>query len=216
MRRLAFAASAEHGALVDDDLLAAEPLRELGYAVEPWIWDGARPATAGLEGVVIRSCWDYHQKPQAFRAWLESLAASGARVLNPARTALWNLDKSYLWEVASWGFPVPDTVWLEAGVPAELERVMTERDFRDAVIKPSISLGGFDTWRVSDLGLPRSQAKLDDLLRSRKMMLQVFVPEIASEGEVSVIFFGGKFSHAVLKHPGDGDFRGPTRARRPP
>jgi hypothetical protein len=38
-------------------------------------------------------------------------------------------------------------------------------------------------------------------------MIQPFVPEIATRGEWSLMFFEGRFSHAVLKRPADGDFR---------
>ena len=38
-------------------------------------------------------------------------------------------------------------------------------------------------------------------------MVQAFLPEVAIEGEWSLIFLGGKYSHAVLKLPAAGDFR---------
>ena len=38
-------------------------------------------------------------------------------------------------------------------------------------------------------------------------MVQKFMDSIVTEGEWSLIFFGGEFSHAVLKTPSSGDFR---------
>ena len=38
-------------------------------------------------------------------------------------------------------------------------------------------------------------------------MLQPFLPSVTEEGELSLIFFGGAFSHAIAKVPGAGDFR---------
>ena len=38
-------------------------------------------------------------------------------------------------------------------------------------------------------------------------MVQPFVPEIESDGEWSLQFFSGEFSHAVLKRASAGDFR---------
>ena len=38
-------------------------------------------------------------------------------------------------------------------------------------------------------------------------LVQPFVPELLSEGEWSLLFFGGRYSHAVLKRPARGDFR---------
>jgi hypothetical protein len=38
-------------------------------------------------------------------------------------------------------------------------------------------------------------------------LVQPFQPEIQSEGEWSLIYFDGEFSHAVLKRPAAGDYR---------
>jgi hypothetical protein len=38
-------------------------------------------------------------------------------------------------------------------------------------------------------------------------LIQKFIPEIRTNGEWSFIFFAGRFSHAVLKQPKEGDFR---------
>jgi glutathione synthase/RimK-type ligase-like ATP-grasp enzyme len=38
-------------------------------------------------------------------------------------------------------------------------------------------------------------------------MVQPYLPEIEQSGEVSMIFFGGRFSHAISKRPQPGDFR---------
>jgi glutathione synthase/RimK-type ligase-like ATP-grasp enzyme len=52
------------------------------------------------------------------------------------------------------------------------------------------------------------------------VMVQPFLPEI-QEGEWSLVFLGGEYSHAVVKRPADGDFRvqhdfGGTVERREP
>jgi glutathione synthase/RimK-type ligase-like ATP-grasp enzyme len=38
-------------------------------------------------------------------------------------------------------------------------------------------------------------------------MLQPFLPQIASEGEISFLFVDGQFSHALIKRPASGDYR---------
>jgi glutathione synthase/RimK-type ligase-like ATP-grasp enzyme len=50
------------------------------------------------------------------------------------------------------------------------------------------------------------EAKFRELVAARDVLVQGFVPEIA-EGEVSLVFLGGRFSHAVRKTPRKGDFR---------
>jgi glutathione synthase/RimK-type ligase-like ATP-grasp enzyme len=39
------------------------------------------------------------------------------------------------------------------------------------------------------------------------MMIQPYLPNIAEEGEYSLFYFGGVFSHAIIKRPAKGDFR---------
>ena len=58
------------------------------------------------------------------------------------------------------------------------------------VVKPAISGGAYGTVRLDG-----------DLL------VQDFVPEIATRGEWSLMFFDGAYSHAVLKRVAGGDFR---------
>jgi len=38
-------------------------------------------------------------------------------------------------------------------------------------------------------------------------LIQQFIPEIQSDGEISLVYIDGQFSHAVLKRPRAGDFR---------
>ena len=38
-------------------------------------------------------------------------------------------------------------------------------------------------------------------------MLQPYLPAIETEGETSLLYFGGRLSHAVNKRPANGDFR---------
>jgi hypothetical protein len=38
-------------------------------------------------------------------------------------------------------------------------------------------------------------------------IIQPYLPEIETQGETSLIYFGGRFSHAVGKVPQPGDFR---------
>ena len=38
-------------------------------------------------------------------------------------------------------------------------------------------------------------------------MVQAFLPSVTCEGEYSFLYFGGNFSHALVKRPKDGDYR---------
>lgn len=49
-------------------------------------------------------------------------------------------------------------------------------------------------------------ARIETGLNGREYMIQPFVREVL-DGETSLFFFDGRYSHAVLKKPRDGDFR---------
>ncbi|MGH8033408.1 MAG: hypothetical protein ACREO8_13875 [Luteimonas sp.] len=54
------------------------------------------------------------------------------------------------------------------------------------------------------VGFAQAVADLPDEL---DYLVQPFVPEILEQGEWSLMFFGGRYSHAVLKRPLAGDYR---------
>jgi glutathione synthase/RimK-type ligase-like ATP-grasp enzyme len=51
------------------------------------------------------------------------------------------------------------------------------------------------------------QRHLDRLLPAEDMLVQPFLPGVTDEGETSLVFVGGAFSHAARKRPAPGDFR---------
>ncbi len=80
-----------------------------------------------------------------------------------------------------------------------------------------VSLSAFDTFRASRRSAPSEEARFAALVAKKAVLVQKLVPEIA-HGEVSLVFLGGHFSHAVRKTPAPGDFRvhaehGGTRVR---
>ena len=49
--------------------------------------------------------------------------------------------------------------------------------------------------------------ELRAVFNQRPYLAQPFMPHIRSEGEYSLIYFHGRYSHAILKTPAPGDFR---------
>lgn len=198
-----------------DDQLAAVELRRLGFEVTPVVWDDPSVNARGLDAVVMRSCWDYHLKPERFAEWVESLDRAGVRVLNSSRVTRWNLDKRYLEDLASRGVAIPRTVWLERRLERRLEQgsrvdlaaLLREHEIQEAVIKPVISASAYRTWRMSAAEADQYQGALDEVLADRDVMVQEFIEEVTAQGEISFVFLGGEHSHTVLKRPKAGDFR---------
>ncbi|MGH7451608.1 MAG: ATP-grasp domain-containing protein, partial [bacterium] len=207
MKRVAFVTYHKAPNLTADDALALAPLKQFGVAAIPTIWDDPRVNWKTFDAVIMRSCWDYHRKTHGFRRWIDYLEELKIAVWNPIEILRWNMNKTYLRELAAKGVAIPPTVWIEAGSSADLRALLSANGFEQAVIKPTISATAYQTCRTSIATAHHDQSHLDMILRASGAMVQQFVDEVTSNGEWSLLFFGGKYSHAVLKRPRDGDFR---------
>lgn len=189
--------------LTPGDGLLAPALRGRGATVVAAPWDTVEPSRD--EGVVcLRSTWDYHLRWEEFGDWVRRFQEPG-RLWNPPATVLWNADKLYLRDLASAGIALPHTRWFEPGERPAVAALLEEWGAARAVLKPRVSATAFGTHMVSrDLGIGEADWAV---LERSGCLLQGFVPEIQSRGEVSLVFLSGDFSHAVLKRPGHGDFR---------
>ncbi len=221
MSTVAFVTFERFPELTPDDQLAAAALQAAGIAVDALQWDAdtdwGRYAT-----VILRSIWDYHHRLDEFRAWLDALDAAGARVLNPTEVLRWNMDKLYLQDLQAAGFAVTPSVWLPRGAKARLADILAQKDWAQAVVKPTVSAGADDTFMVLASDVEARQADFADLLARKGVVVQQFMAELQAEGEWSLMFFNKRYSHAVLKQPGEGDFRvqrhygGREEAAQPP
>lgn len=187
----------------NDALLAAE-LERAGATVIATPWDEVRPVGNGQDTVCLRSTWDYHRRWSEFQAWVRGFAAAGS-LWNPAETVLWNADKLYLRDLADAGVALPRTRWFDPGERPDLGAVLREWSLSHAILKPRISATAFGTYLVS------GRRTLGDEewapLERSGGLLQAFVPEVVSRGEVSLVYLDGELSHAVRKLPASGDFR---------
>jgi len=91
------------------------------------------------------------------------------------------------------------------GSAVTLSRLLREARWAEAVVKPSVSAGPFETWRAR--GVDADDARFAQQLAAMDCLLQPFVPELVSAGEWSLRSFHGRHSHAVRKTPCAGDFR---------
>jgi len=192
--------------LGEDDLLLARALQKAGVSAKPTPWIGSAVDWCRIDATVIRSTWDYSDHLDAFLAWVDQVSACSL-LLNPPDVVRWNADKRYLEELSNRGFPVVATRWLEAGSQKRLLEVMAEEGWSRAVMKPVVSGGAQNTWLV-DAGNPGPHpAESDRLLSTRDMMIQPYMNRIESDGELSVMFINGRYTHTMVKCPGRGDYR---------
>jgi glutathione synthase/RimK-type ligase-like ATP-grasp enzyme len=207
MRPIAMITYAALPDLTDDDRLVCAALAAQGAPTQAVVWDDPAVDWPAYSWVVLRSCWDYHTHVPAFRVWLERLQAAGVALLNPAPLVTENIDKRYLAGLEAKGIPTVPTVWLEPGSPADLAAILDDQSWEKAVVKPTISAGGANTWLTAPARARTDQPALDALLEQHAVMVQAYIPEVASVGEWSLMLFGGRYSHAVLKTPATGEFR---------
>lgn len=211
MTRILFATYRSAPFVTDDDQLVVRALADRGVAVDAAPWDDAVEWDA-YAAVLPRSTWDFHHRLQEFRQWLDRLSGLGVPTLNPSGLLHWNVSKSYLQSLEALGIGIVPTLWVtrEPGRTHGLGQTIAQRGWDGAVVvKPIVSASAHGTWvahRVDPAGDElRYRAALE--ASAHGLMLQPFLPEVRAQGEWSLVFIGGEFSHAVLKRPAEGDFR---------
>ena len=191
--------------LYESDQLIADALHALGHQVQavPWQDDFQRFVEADL--IILRAHWDYHYALPAFQKWLDQLEASALPVHNAPPLVHWNLEKRYLLELRDKGVAIPTTVLLEAdGDPAA---VYAAQGWSQAVIKPMVGASGHLVERVNRDALTTWAIQVRPQRPQGQWLIQEFLPEIQQNGELSLIFLAGNFSHAIAKRPDAGEFR---------
>ncbi|WP_295189701.1 transporter [uncultured Brevundimonas sp.] len=144
--------------------------------------------------------WGYHRD---HGRWLKACATwreAGLAVANPAEVLRWNSDKAYLARLADKGVPIPQTRWTDRVTQDQVDAAFAETGAPVLIVKPTVSAGAFRTLRLTPgevlTNAPEGVA-----------MIQPYLKSIETQGETSLLFFGGRFSHAVNKRPAAGDFR---------
>ena len=174
-----------------------------GMTLETVLWEDAPKKASDYKLMMPLMVWDYAEgKRRQFLSAMGKIAAK-THLMNPYETLVWNSDKHYLEDLAKRGAPVISTLSVDRVTEAAITRAYTQLKTDHIVIKPRIGAGA---WRQISLKQgeplpPRSEWPPDEAL------IQAFQPTIQTEGEYSLLYFGGQFSHAVLKQPKAGEYR---------
>lgn len=207
MPHIALATYSAFPELPPDDQVLQRALERRGAAVRPVLWDSGAD-WAAFDIVVVRSCWDYHLRHAEFLSWTDRVERAGAALHNAPSILRWNSDKRYLRDLEQAGVDVVHTRWVdETAEPPTLALVLAEEGWDDVVIKPAISASANDTFRIPGRQVADWETRFNTMARRGPVMVQPFVSEVKRDGEWSLVFIGGEFSHAMLKRPAPGDFR---------
>ena len=209
MKRIAYLASRETlpGSLIrrtdafEHDLMM-DVLRpafaDRACAVVDICWDDARADWSGFDAAIIGTTWDYWDRHQAFLEALERIE-SHTRLFNPSHLVRWNSHKTYLRDLAGKGVDIIPTLWIDSDSGADALSAFDRLGQDDLVFKRQVGAGAKGQHRVS-----RSEPLP---VMPHPMMAQPFLKSIQQEGELSFVFIGGEFSHALVKRPQPGDYR---------
>jgi glutathione synthase/RimK-type ligase-like ATP-grasp enzyme len=205
--RLALVTCAAFPRLYEDDLLLVDALAERGIGGVPAVWSDDAVDWTSFAALVIRSPWDYFERDAEFRAWLDARIASGVLMCNSGDILAWNYDKRYLQDLEAAGVSLVPTICLAPGEKADVAALARARGWNEIVVKPTISGGAYRTHRFLVEDAAAYVRDIDEILSDRGLLVQPFLPEILSGGELSMLFFDGVYSHAVCKRPSAGDYR---------
>jgi glutathione synthase/RimK-type ligase-like ATP-grasp enzyme len=207
VRRVALATYDAAPDLAPDDQLLAAALERAGIRASPAVWSDRSVDWRSFDAVVIRSCWDYHRRHGEFVAWLDALDASRRPVWNPTPMVRWNSDKRYLIDLAQRAVATVPTRIVERGSPVRVSDVVHAEGWTRFVVKPAVSASAHETHALElPLGAD-DRAAIERVVANGDALVQPFVDEVTTDGELSLIFFDGEFSHAAIKRSRRGDFR---------
>ena len=192
--------------ILDDDTHLASSL--LKYEINTIRIDWADPSfdLKSVDAAVFRTTWDYFEKIDSFLVWLEK-TASTVPLFNTFELIKWNLDKHYLLDLGKRGVNVPHTLVKEINETVSLSNFLKNANCEVGIVKPTISGAAWNTYRFSKTNLEEVENKTNALLKERAMMIQPFQKSVTVNGELSLMLFGGRYTHAVKKVPKPGDFR---------
>jgi glutathione synthase/RimK-type ligase-like ATP-grasp enzyme len=205
--RVALATQASLATLNADDGLLIPALAARGVQASAAVWDDPAVDWTTFRAVVIRSCWDYHLRHDAFLAWVARLERAGVAVFNSPAVIRWNAEKTYLRDLAGRGVRVVPTRWIEARSETTLLDVLRDAGWDEVVVKPAISASAHETWQSSRRSAVHDEVRFRAMVQRGRVLVQPFMEAIVTAGEWSLMFIGGEFSHAMLKRARSGDFR---------
>lgn len=200
--RIALVTCAQLPQLTEEDQRLAAALSEHGHQVSAVVWDESI-SWDEFHILIVRSTWDYHKRIPQFLDWLQQV--EHLNLHNQAQTLRWNYKKTYLQRFEHAGFQTIPTEWFNSTDQPDLSRVLSDRGWTSAILKPVVGATAFQTFKIE----ANNVQDLEGLKGNYPygFMVQQYMPQISTQGEWSHVFFDKTYSHSVLKTAKKGDFR---------
>ena len=205
-KRCAYLTMDDIGNFVTDADLSIAPMAELGWQVDmvPWRRD---VDWNDYDIVYICTPWDYQNDVAGFLDVLASIEQSSARLCNGLQLVRWNLEKTYLQELESRGADIVPSRFFDSFDAQRVEACLDAYGTGTIVLKPVVGANSDNIFVVTGPMPGDLVDELRSVFAHRPFFVQPFMDSVQSEGEYSLFFFGGEYSHAILKKPRAGDFR---------
>ena len=207
MKHCAFLTMESMSGYVNDDELAIDPLRRLNWNVSMVPWRDKQVSWDSYDLVIIRSTWDYYDDPTLFLHVLKHIQESNTRLENSLDIISWNLNKKYLKDLEDKGILIVPTRWGSSLNSSSWTDIMNAYAGEPFIIKPVISANAEDTFLVKPSENEDKHQTILQTFSEKEYMVQPFVKSVVEEGEYSLFFFNGDYSHSILKTPKKKDFR---------
>lgn len=194
------------------DHLIEPPLLTLGWQTKTVSWREKNVDWDQYDAVVIRTPWDYQDDAPAFLQVLADIERSSAHLENSLDIVKWNIDKIYLQDLQQHNVQLVPTLWRdqlsENSLTAQnLHSFFKEFTSDQFIIKPRISANADNTFWLTQQNYKDKVNEINNAFCQRDFMVQPFMESVINEGEYSLFYFNGHYSHAILKTPKQDDFR---------
>lgn len=197
-------------------------------------WNMPRVDWSRYDATVISTPWDYVHQRESFFTWLDNIEQH-TTVLNPPEVIRRNAHKRYLLDMQAKRVPIiPTTLVEQTDSNTDPFDIANQNNWNDFIIKPEVGAGASGLLRVIlnndsespiqeqtwtddphapnplDSGITtspdRARAHLTRILTQTPALIQPYLQGV-EQGETSLIYFNGEFSHAVRKTPKETDIR---------
>lgn len=192
--------------VLTEDRLVLEALEAKGLTVTKKDWADPDFDWSTAKTLLFRTTWDYFHRFEEFSPWLDQVSKI-TTLINPAGQIRWNMDKHYLADLAAKNVPIVQSHFIPKGTAESLEEIHQELGWKETVIKPTISGAARHTYRLTPENIKEHEAILKPLIAQEDFILQPFLHQITTKGEVSHVVIGGYYSHSILKTAKEGDYR---------
>jgi len=197
-----------------------EELKKRGIKSKIECWDNPKVNWGEADLAISRTTSTYFNNPEKFLKWTRKVEETST-LWNPSPVVEWNYHKRYLMQLQKQGIPMPETILIPQNTEQSIDSILEQIPWENFVIKPCIGAGSGGLRRFS-----KDSSDLETHFRNLNKhgfkqvyyfgeyayvpsdtLVQPFIPEIIMNGEASLIFFGGEYSHSMIKKVKTGDFR---------